>query len=320
MTTDKSNMLCILQVLQERTDENHILSMSEIIAEIKQRHDRTLDRRTVTAAIAALKDFGYEISTYAENRKGYYLFDRVFTAGEIKLLTDAVYSCKYISKRQTEDILEKLRSFMSDYEKARFKYTNIVSADKKSPNPEVFMNIEVLDQAISEKKMISFVYLDYDYDKKLKPKRESRYVASPYMMLCDDSHYYLALIYQQKDSPAFYRIDMMKDIRILDKPVEKTKKEANLENTTKVVFAHTGKPVRTRLHCKKSILRYVIEEFGNDINITKLEDGTFYADFLTSEEGLAIWALKYLRDAEVIEPASVREKVIAALSDNMYTE
>ena len=105
-TTDKSNMLCILYILEEYSDENHILRQKDIIAKMKLLYDRTVDRRTIYGAVDALEDFGYEISKYEDNGIGYYIIDRKFSQAEIKLLIDAIYSCQYISPKQTEELLQ----------------------------------------------------------------------------------------------------------------------------------------------------------------------------------------------------------------------
>ena len=316
--TDKANLLCILKVLQEYSDENHIMSMRDIIARMKNDYDKTIDRRTVYSAMDTLAEFGYEISRYEDNGKGYYLIDRDFSIAEVRLLMDAIYSCEYISQKQTEELLQKLRSFLSVHERKNYTYTNIVAADKKSPNPEVFLNIEILDEAISAGKKVAFTYMDYDYDKKLKPRREAKYVVSPYSMICESEHYYLVLIADGHSEPSFYRIDMMKNIEILDERLAISKRDARLDSAKKVIYAHTGEPEQIHLHCQKIALRYVIERFGNDVTITENKDGSFEAYFRAAPEGLVYWALQYLQSVEVIQPKSVRDAVIKAINESHY--
>ncbi len=219
MANKSTNRLCVLNILKEWSDQDHPLSMQEIRDLLIREYDKILDRRTVYSVMDDLIEMGYDISSYAENRKGYYLREREFTTPEIRLLIDAIYSCEYISERQTKELLEKLRGTMSVYDRSRYSYSNIILKDKKSPNPQVFLNIEILDQAIDQQRKISFVYLDYDYDKKLKPRREELYVANPYSMICESEHYYLVMISEGHTEPSFYRIDMMKDIKILDEPM-----------------------------------------------------------------------------------------------------
>jgi len=316
--SDKANMLCILYILEEYSDEKHILTQKEIISKMKLLYDRTIDRRTIYGAIAALEDFGYDISKYDDNGIGYYLLDRKFSSAEIKLLIDAIYSCPYISQKQTEELLKKLRGFLSSYERKNYNYTNIITPEKKSPNPEVFLNIEILEQAINEQKQISFTYMDYDLDKKLVARRERPYIVNPYSMICKGNNYYLVLIYQGQTTPSFYRVDMMKNIQILDSKIEISKRDAKLDSVKKVVFAHSGEPKHVTLKCDKSALRYVIEEFGKDITITENSDGSFNASFMTALEGLTYWALEFMQNVEIISPKEARDKVIEAIKNNKY--
>ncbi len=319
ITTDKANMLCILNILKEYTDASHIITTNGIIEKMDLLYMRKVDRRTVYGCISALTELGYDISDYADNGKGYCLLSRDFSQAEIRLLIDAIYSCEYISGKQTEELLGKLRRFLSSYERKNFSYTNIIKTEKKSLNPEVFLNIEILEEAINDKKQVSFTYLDYDYDKKLKPRREKPYTVNPYAMLCEGNHYYLVLISEGHTEPSFYRIDMMKNIKILEKPIEISKRDADLDSVKKVVYAHSGKQQSVSLRCRKNVLRYVIEEFGSDISIKENPDGSFDAVVRTATEGLVYWALQYLQDVEVLSPKDVRDKIIEALKNNPYT-
>ena len=68
------NILYILNVLKKYSDEEHILSASKIKEKIEEVYGETIDSRTLRRNINLLKEkFGYDISTYNENKKGYYL-------------------------------------------------------------------------------------------------------------------------------------------------------------------------------------------------------------------------------------------------------
>ena len=59
MFTEKANALCILAILKEDSDENHILGMKDIIAKMATVYGLKVDRRTVYSAIALLNDLNY---------------------------------------------------------------------------------------------------------------------------------------------------------------------------------------------------------------------------------------------------------------------
>ena len=319
MVTDKSNIICILKILEEYSDEDHILAVKDIQDKLHTLFGVRPDRRTIYGAINALEGLGYDISDYEDNGKGYFLRVRDFDSADIRLLMDAVRSFEYISQKQTDELVEKLQSKMSVYDRKRYGSSNIMRNDKKSLNSQVFLNIDLIDQAINEKKMISFTYMDYDLDKKLKPRRCESYIASPYVMMVESEHYYLVLIKKGHTEPGFYRIDMMKDIEILDDDIEFTKQEAKLDSIRKVVYAHAGTPEHIRLKCDKSALRYCLERFGLDIIIIPSKDGqTFEAVFDAPPAGIVYWALQQVQSVEVLAPEHLRQEVIGAIKNNKY--
>jgi hypothetical protein len=100
MPGNKTNILCILRILQEYSDEDHILPMRGIIAKMKAIYDVSIDRRTVYGMVEALNLLDFDISTYEENGVGYYLRTRIFEPSEVRLLTDRIYSiCNSIRRR-----------------------------------------------------------------------------------------------------------------------------------------------------------------------------------------------------------------------------
>jgi len=320
MSGDRANILCILNILKEYSDENHIMTSTDIISRFNTLYDSKIDRRTVYSAIDSLIALGYDISDFEDNRTGYFLRERDFEPAEVRLLIDAVHSFEYISQKQTDELNEKLKNLLNIHERKTLNNGLMVNPGKKSMNPQVILNIEILSDAITEAKRISFTYVDYDLDKKLKPRREEKYLVDPYAMICENKHYYLVCIYKGQSDPSLYRIDMMKDIKIEEEKRALSPKQAKLDTVKKITYAHAGAQEKITLRCDRKALRYVIEEFGSDVLIipNKENDGGFEAVFYASPNGIIYWALQYLSHVEVIEPKSLREKVMEAVKNNKY--
>ena len=68
MLTEKANAICLLEVLKEYSDAEHILPMREIIAKMQSLYGIKIDRRTVYGAVALLIEIGYDISIYDRGR------------------------------------------------------------------------------------------------------------------------------------------------------------------------------------------------------------------------------------------------------------
>lgn len=318
MLTDRANAICILDILREYSDENHILPMRELIAKMGAVYDLKPDRRTVYSAIELLQTLGYDISSYEENGVGYYLRGRDFELAEIRLLMDAVYSCGYIPPKQTEQLIQKLQKQLSIHERKHYRHLTVVRQERKTQNAQVFLNIEILDEAISRKRKVTFTYMDYDLTKHLVPRREKKYVVSPYGMVCENEQYYLINIKDGFNTPSLYRIDLMRDIEILEEPLAFSARDAHLDSVRNVTYAFVGAQEQIRLRCDKLILRHVIDRFGTDIDLSNNGDGTFTATFSASPNGVRYWALQYLEFVEVLKPEHLREDIMGIIGKNKY--
>mgnify|MGYP006981928883 CR=1 FL=1 len=56
MLSDRANAICILEILREYSDAEHILPMRTILHKMKSLYGTDIDRRTVYSAISLLKD------------------------------------------------------------------------------------------------------------------------------------------------------------------------------------------------------------------------------------------------------------------------
>jgi len=321
MLPDKANPICLLLILCKYSDENHILTMREIIKRMKADYGVSPDRRTIYSSISLLIDLGFEISTYKDNGVGYYLEQRLFETSEVRLLMDAVYSFFCLPSKHTEDLIKKLQKLLSVHERKHFEHLTVVRSEKKTANRQVFWNIEQLDKAISKKVKVRFTYLQYDLNKKLVPRREEIYTVNPYSMVFSNDNYYLVCIKDNKDSVSMYRIDRMRDIEVTECKLDSQKPDFNPSKFTEhAVYAYPGEPEHIRMNCRISILDHVIDNYGTNINIHKLDDENIEICFTASPYGVKYWALQYLPYVEVIYPIWLRDEIIESIKENPYFE
>lgn len=316
MLTDKAITMCLLEILKEYSDSAHEMTMKEILSKMESDYMLKPDRRTIYNAVATLMDFGYDISTYEENGKGYFLREREFEQSEIIMLTDAVYAFPFVSGKQSDELIEKLQKQLSVHNRKKIKNLSVIRSEHKSLNNQVSLNIEQLDEAIANKKQVSFTYLRYGLDKKLHARREKPYIVNPYNMVYMNEHYYLVCNLVGYPRISLYRIDFISDIKILDEPREE--REDFRENTDEAVFAFTGKPEHISMVCDKIILDDVIDKFGKDIQIYEKDENNVAVNFTAPAKGVKFWALQYLPYVEVLQPEWVREEVIDSVKANRY--
>ncbi len=316
--TDKANTLCLYRILMQYSDEDHVLTMRDIMARFDTDYSMKIDRRTVYSSIETLKKLGYDVSDYEENRRGYYMRSRLFEPSEVRLMMDAVYSLNSIPQKQTADLIEKLQSTCSIHQKKLYRHLFASEPDKKTPNRSVFFNIDTLETAIAAHKKVEFTYMQYGLDKRLHARRKEKYAVSPYSMVCDNKKYYLLCIKEGKETLSFYRIDLMKDIRITDSPVDVPPSKIDLGTARKTVYAFSGSPVDIVLRCENSAIGAVVDEFGAGVKIEATGDGHFIAKLRSAPQGVLYWTMQYLKEVEILEPASMRAEAIAMIKNNPY--
>ena len=295
--------------------------MREIIARMKQDYGVAPDRRTIYSSVEVLNDLGYEISTYEDNGVGYYLKQRLFEPGEVRLLMDAICSFSCLAQRHTEELIEKLQKPLSIHERKHFKHLSITKLKTKTLNRQIFWSIEQLDEAISQKAKVQFTYLQYDLNKKLVPRRKEKYVVNPYGMVFNNENYYLVCVKDNKDSVSMYRIDRMKDIEITDLELDPREPGFDVQKSTEqVIYAYSGEPESVVFNCKRSILDHVIDKYGTDIHIYEIDDDNLEICVTVSPNGVKFWALQYLPYVEVISPQWLRDEITESVKANPYLE
>lgn len=320
MLTDKANTLCLLRILRDYSDNEHIMRMSEIIGKMESVYGLHATRKTIYSCMAVLIELGYDISIYEDNGKGYYLDSREFDQPEVRLLMDCVYSSTAISERQTKRLIDKLQTFLPEYKRRKYAHLSVVETSRKSPNTEVFLNIEILDEAISDKKKVEFVYTQYNLNKELIPRNDRTYKVSPYAMTASNDGYYLFCNDERHEGISIYRIDKIKNIRITDERIIPPPKDFNQHKySDESVLMYSSERISAKIKCDNSMIGHVIDKFGKAADLTDNNDEcTFTAEVTGAFDGLKIWAAHYLDAAEVLEPIELRNAVVEMIKNNKY--
>jgi predicted DNA-binding transcriptional regulator YafY len=318
MLSEKVYILCILNILQRYSDVDHILSMKDILSKVKSEYGVKIDRRTVYRNINILIEFGYDISTYEEDRAGYFLREREFEPAELHMLADAVVSAEFIPEQNGKDLIKKLQTLGSVYQTKLLHRLVSVKTNKKAPNREIFFNVEILDQAIHEKKRVEFDYTTYGLDLNQKPRRAEKYRVSPYALYWNNGQYYLISNPDRHDGFCHFRLDRMKSIDIAEEPVKPIPQGIDVyEYAKSALYMFGGETETFMIRCDKEILNQVIDQFGDKLLITDSDEFTFTTVVKATTGGMKLWAIHYFETCEVLEPQWLLEYVTAAIKRGM---
>ena len=339
----KLMIINILDILKKYSDEDHRLTQKDIIELLKRDYNMTVDRKSVKSNLMNLIEAGYHINYSEITRSGkdgeentvltdWYL-THDFTDSELRLLIDGLLFSEHIPYRQRMQLIKKLEGLSSVYFRSKVKHIYSVS-DSSISNAQLFYTVDILDEAIEKKKQVEFEYCSYDVDKKLHPRKGSdgkirKYIVNPYQMAVTSGRYYLICNYDKYDNIANYRIDRIKNIRILDtaaKSFEDTQgKKYGLdlsEHITEHIYMFSSDVIQVKFRANRYIINDVIDYFGKTAEITDVKDNDCIVSIRVSEEDMFKWAVQYSEHAAVISPVSLRERVIEALKNavNNYGE
>ena len=305
------NML-ILEILRKYTDEDHSLTQQKIIKLLDMNYGMECDRRSVKNNILYLKELGYDISM----EKGYRLLSREFDDSELRILIDSVLFSKSISTKQSKELIEKIRSLPSNYFNAKVSHVSNLPELNRTINKQAMYSLDAINDAIANKKKISFIYNKIGTDFKLHPKREDPYIVNPYQIVANNGKFYLISNYDKYDNVAHFRIDKMTDVRVLDEKVKPMSKVPELErglNLPKHMAEHfymfSGSSVSAKIKTTEDMMSELVDWFGTDFRIIENMPDYITIRVICNQDALRYWALQYGPYVEIIEPESLRNRI-----------
>ena len=307
----KMRMLRILELLQNETDECHPISTAEIERTLKERWELDTYRITIQKDIAALCAAGYEIETIRSTQNKYYMSTRLFELPELKLLIDAVESSKFITQKKSRVLTEKLTALASINEAGQLR-RNISIADRvKAGNEQIYYIMDVLNESINLKCKVSFLYFEYDGNKRRKLKNGGEpYVLSPYTLTWNGDFYYVVGWSDKHGKVATFRVDRIFEVPTIlqDKAVPKPKQYSIGDFAEKAFQLFDSKHARVQLLCENSMMNTVIDHFGDKVKTQKADEGHFQ---FTAEVSVSptffSWVFMFGGKIKILGPQSVKE-------------
>lgn len=314
------NML-ILEILRNYTDENHALTQQEIIKLLDQNYGAPCDRRSVKANILSLKEMGYDISM----ESGYRLLSREFDDAELRILIDSVLFSKCISTKQAKGLIEKLRGLGSKYFNAKVSHVSNLPELQHTDNKQALYSLDVINDAISGKKKVSFTYNEIGTDFKLRKKSAAPYIVNPYQIVANNGRFYLVANVDKHDNVAHFRVDKMTEVKILEDKIKPMRQVKGLENGLNLpkhmaehIYMFSGDSIYAKIRADRFLMTELVDWFGKDFQILKETDDSIEFRVLINEKAIRFWALQYGPYVEVLEPPSLRDQLkedITAMSE-----
>jgi len=310
-SNQKLKILHLMRILLTETDENHMLSVNELISKLEAL-DISAERKAIYDDIEVLRLYGLDIVMEKRTSYGYYVASRDFEMPELKLLADAVQSSKFITARKSLELIKKLESLVSRHDAGKLRRQVYIQNRVKNMNESIYYSVDTLHDAIAEGKKISFKYFDYNVQKEQVFRRDgARYVVSPAALSWADEHYYLISFMDGREGISHFRVDRMSNVKKLDEPHCSMTASFKLADYSKKIFGmYSGDEVEVKLRFSNKIVRAVVDRFGKDI--TMIPDGDDHFTIRVQVVRSPVfygWLFQFGELCEVLEPQSLKDDI-----------
>ena len=210
MDNDSKLRLLYIEKMLQDTDEAHPLTNAEMMQNLEEKYGITTHCTTIPSDIELLIKSGIEIEVIESKPKKYYLNDyaRTFSLPELKILVDAVASFKFITKKKSDELIEKIVTLATPSNVPSLKRNLWSEGRIKQENERIYFIIEAVNQAINDGKKISFWCFQYDARKEQKLKHGGEvYKFSPYALVWNGDYYIIVGFSEKHNSIGNFRID-----------------------------------------------------------------------------------------------------------------
>lgn len=285
------------------------------------------DIEDVNKAMAAGYFDADKTIVYDNRQKGFYVTHRKYDASDIRLISECIYSSKYISQTEAERLVDIMKEFVSDEQASEIRTEALVTNRVRTLNKNALRNVSTIYDAMSKVidgakhilEKITFQYLKYDLnnmDKLTERRRGAIYKVSPYKLVINDGNYYLLAFDDYAQDMRTYRVDRMKNITRTGEPREGKEvfAKVDLKSYTRRTFGmFNGEKERVCIRFVASLLDAAIERFGrgSEISYSKMDDHHFMisVDVEISDQFFG-WICGFGSKAVIIAPESVKNQFL----------
>jgi predicted DNA-binding transcriptional regulator YafY len=272
----KLKLLYLAKIFMEQTDEDHGLTMAEILSGLSS-YGVSAERKSIYDDLENLRTFGMDIVTdFTHGHHCYYLASRNFDLAELKMLVDCVQSARFLTTRKSQELIKKLESLTSSHQAKNLQRQVYITGRVKTMNTSVFYNVDAIQSAISANRQIRFQYFQWNEKKEMELRHAGAYYqVSPWSLLWDNEYYYLVAYDEKEDKIKHFRVDKM--LRISQTAEARTgQKQYDSRDTaayTRRMFGmFQGEVRKVTLEFENRMSGIVLDRFGQDILMMKQDE------------------------------------------------
>ena len=313
-TNQKFKLYRLAQIMLENTDEEHYITMPEILAGL-EKYEITADRKSIYTDLRDLEVLDIEVEGEpAGNRYHYHVINRPFELPELKLLVDAIQSSRFITEKKTNALIRKLEKLVSRYDAQKLQRQVYVSGRIKTMNESIYYTVDAIHNAISENRKIRFQYFQWNVKKEMELRHGGAwYHISPWGLSWENENYYLVGYDSDAGRIKHYRVDKMLHIRISEEEREGREhfQKLDMADYTRKSFGMFGGEEQTvKLLVDNSLAGVILDRFGKNVMLIPADGGHFTVNVEVHVSGQFLgWIFSLGEKVKILSPENVVEKM-----------
>lgn len=278
-SNQKLRLLYLERFLARRTDEDHPVSTAQIL-EYLEGQGIPAERKTIYDDIEALQTFGLDVQSVRRGSStGYFLGERDFQLAELKLLVDSVQASKFITRKKSLELIEKLERLVSDNDARKLHQQVLVLGRAKNENETIYYNVTDVHTAIDDDRAISFRYYEWSPERKRVFRHGGRrYTVSPWALMWDDENYYMVAYDHEAGFIKHFRVDKLDRVRVEETPRQGAEAFESFDMAAygdSHFGMFSGEVCRVRLCFENALAGAVIDRFGDGVAMPRCDEEHF---------------------------------------------
>ena len=303
-------LLLLRQYLYQQTDEQHPVSVTDILA-FWQQHGIQAGRKSVYTDIELLQNAGMDIVCVKSSQNKYFVGQRLFELPELKLLVDAVESSRFITEKKSTALIKKLGHLTSTAQAEQLNRHIYMGGTPKPENESIYYNVDTIHNAVQKKQQITFQYFEYTPKKEKILKHDGyKYRFSPYAMIWNRDCYYAVGWSEKHGKIAQFRVDRMTAVEPLEQTAVQTLDFDPAEYVRKVFGMYPDDLCTVKLLCDNEVMRSVIDRFGENVWTETVDEQHFRATVeVAPSPPFFSWIFTFGGKIRIISPLTVLEEM-----------
>lgn len=341
----------VLQYLLKYADEDHVASANKIVSYL-QEHGINAERRSVcddiqeinriaimveedcsikeAAAILKAEGDDRRLVVYDAHKKGFYVARRDHDFYEYQLLAECVYASKFVTSKQSKDLVEIICGLLSEHKAVKLKKEIFVLDRVKTNNKNILANFACIEDAMSVSidgvphtpEKIRFKYLQYQMgmlDQQIERRKGNWYTVSPFKLMISEGNYYLMAV-NEKGKMFNYRLDRMRNIQPTgeSREGEEVFAEVDLRTYPQRVFnMYRGKEEQVVIRFIPPLLDTFVERFGTKGISPCGKDYLMIRTYVEVSDQFFGWLLGFGRRVKLLESTGTAVEEFKAYLDKV---